>query len=69
MRRTTQERRFTLDGEAVDLEELIDANREGLHPEELDAIRALQPGESITFGGGAWATFMVACVADMERTC
>ncbi len=54
-------RRFTLDGEPVDLQELLDANRDGLDPDELDAIGALRPGESITFGGGAWATFVVAC--------
>lgn len=52
---------FALDGERVDLNELLDANREGLDDEEIAAIRAMKPGDSITFGGGAWATFVVVC--------
>lgn len=65
----TEQRVFRLDGEEVDLEELLDANRDGLDPDELDAIRAMAPGDSITFGGGAWATFVVACVAEPEAAC
>jgi hypothetical protein len=58
---------FALDGEPVDLDELLDANREGLDDEEIDAIRAMKPGDSISFGGGAWATFVVACSALATR--
>lgn len=60
---------FTLDGEPVDLEELIEANRETLDQDEIEALRAMQPGESITFGGRAWAEAVVACAAAPEASC
>ena len=63
MEETDDPRIFTFDGEPVDLEELLDENREGLDEEEVAAIRAMQPGDSITFGGGAAAEFVVACRA------
>lgn len=62
-------RMFMLDGEPIDLEELIDANREELDEGEIDALRALRPGESITLGGGAWAEWVVACAAAAEAPC
>lgn len=59
---------FTLDGEPVELEALIHDNRDGLDPDDLDAIRAMEPGDSIPFGGGAWASFVVACSAPPTRS-
>lgn len=61
-------RLFTLDGEPVDLEALIHDNHDGLDPDELDAIRAMEPGDSIAFGGGAWASFVVACSSPPRRS-
>lgn len=54
---------FTLDGGPVDLDGVTHDNRDGLDADELDAIRAMKPGDSIIFGGGAWASFVVACSA------
>ncbi len=60
---------FTLDGEPVDLEELIEANRETFDEDEIEALRAMRPGESNTFGGGAWAEAVVACAGASEAPC
>jgi hypothetical protein len=57
------ERAFTLDGEPVELEEFIDVNRESFDGKEIAAIRTMKPGDSVMFGGGAWAEFLLECVA------
>lgn len=62
-------RRFTVDGEPVDLEALIDANRDGLDEDAIAALRAMRPGDAIAFGGGAWAEWIVACAASPEAPC
>ena len=61
---------YTLDGEPVDIYEFLDANRTALDPDTgtesddvLETLYApLQPGESVTFGGGAAAAFVLARV-------
>jgi hypothetical protein len=37
----------------VSLAEFLKDNEDGLHPEELKAVRRLRPGQSLLFGGGA----------------
>jgi hypothetical protein len=49
---------YTLDGVEVGLAEFLDANPD-LDPEEERAVRALQPGEEMYFGGGAAAVFVL----------
>jgi len=46
-----------------DLEEFLEANRDGLGPDEVEAIRGLFPGQSFRFGGGAAPTVDVVCQA------
>lgn len=54
---------YTLDGELVDIEEFIaDNTADGvavLSAEEVADIRALLPGQEITWGGGAAAEFVL----------
>jgi hypothetical protein len=50
-------RRFTLDGEAVTLAELVDANR--FEPPDVDRVDALAVGEHLVLGGGAFAEFVL----------
>lgn len=49
------EKRYTLDGEAIDLAEFAAVNDLGLA--ELSAIDAMAIGDEITLGGGAGAEF------------
>lgn len=48
------------------MEELIEANRETLDGDEIEALRAMRPGDAITFGGDAWAEWVVARAAAPE---
>lgn len=52
-------KRFSLDGERVDVAEFIADNAEDFGPEEIAAIAALAVGESLTFGGGAFGAFVL----------
>jgi hypothetical protein len=52
------------DGQRViTLQEFLRDNQDGLQPEELEAVRQLQPGESIVFGGGAAPVITVEALA------
>jgi hypothetical protein len=54
--------RYTLDGEPVDLEELL--TESDLTPGELEDLEALEVGEAVLLGhGGAWAVFELRRVA------
>lgn len=48
---------FSLDGEPINLGEFLCDN--DLEEEQVAAIANLQPGESMNFGGGAAATFVL----------
>jgi hypothetical protein len=48
------------------LAELLEANEECFDDDEVAALRALAPGMSLEFGGGAWATFIIRAVTDNE---
>ena len=50
--------RYTLNGTVVSLDAFMEAN-EDLEPEEIEAVRNLQPGEEVHFGGGAAARFIL----------
>lgn len=52
---------YTLDGEVVDLVELLEVN--DLDPGELEAVEELEPGEETALGGGAFAVFALRRVA------
>lgn len=54
--------RYTLDGAPVDIVEFILDN--GFDDETTGQVMALKVGESMTFGGGAWATFVLKREAD-----
>lgn len=56
-------RRFTLDGEPVELAAFLSRNVETLYPEDVAEIRAMIPGDEIRFGGGAWGLFVLRCEA------
>ena len=49
---------YTLDGKPVELAEFLDANPD-LDPDEVHAIRSLEPGDEMCFGGGAAAIFVL----------
>ena len=49
---------YTLDGVELELSGFLDANPD-LEPDEVQAIRALQPGDEMCFGGGAAALFVL----------
>jgi len=51
--------KYTLDGEPVDLEAFLRDNAETFTCVDIGAARALQVGEEVAFGGGAWATFVL----------
>lgn len=56
------EARYTLDGEPVDLDDLIRDNQDpdfGFEATDIAQLRALQPGQELRFGGGAAAEFTV----------
>lgn len=55
--------KFTLNGEEVFFEDFIRDNREGLDPEEIDAIRLMRPNAEMRFGGGAAPIFVLRRVA------
>lgn len=58
-------KKYTLDGEPVDIEEFIATNTapdvEPLPEDEIAAIRDLKPGVELTLGGGASAVFIIYC--------
>ncbi len=54
----------TLNVEPVDIDEFLDANRDGLHPDELAEIRSLQPGHTFYSGGGASPEWSITRVGD-----
>lgn len=56
--------RYTLDGEPVDLEDFLRDNADTFEPEELAALRAMQPGEHATFGGGACPRVTLRCLPE-----
>jgi len=56
-RKVEQSLRFTLDGAPVDVTQFIADNE--LDAEQIVAIHNLQPGETMNFGGGASATFVL----------
>lgn len=56
-------KRFTLDGQPVDLDEFLADNLETISPEDCDAIDRLDVGGAITFGGGAGAEFVLKRIA------
>ena len=49
---------YTLDGKRVELAEFLDANPD-LDPDEVHAVRSLEPGDEMCFGGGAAALFVL----------
>lgn len=62
--------RYTLDGEPVDIAELIAVNHAVLDADDIARIDAMQPGEQIIFGGGAAAEFVLRREPDtIELTC
>jgi len=50
-------RRFTLDGAAVDIDDFIEVN--GFAMPDIEQIASIKVGESITYGGGAAAEFIL----------
>lgn len=58
---TTEPKRWTLDGEPIDLGEFLRDNAETFTVREAERIAAMQPGEQMEVGGGAGASFMLAC--------
>lgn len=54
--------RFTFDGEPLSILTFIEENAETMTADDIAAIRALRPGESIIYGGGAAATFTLTRV-------
>ncbi len=46
---------YRLDGECVDLRAFVDDNAETFDRDDVRAILSLRPGESMCFGGGAFA--------------
>lgn len=59
-------KRYTLDGEPVEVEDFIADNRghtvsNPFTDEDVAAIRALEPGQEIVYGGGAFAEFVLRC--------
>jgi hypothetical protein len=61
MTTTTETKRFTLDGEPVDLAEFLSDNRETFTVAEAEAIAAMAPGAQMLLGGGAGADFLLRC--------
>lgn len=56
-------RRFTLDGQELDLYAFLVANQDAFETRDIEAIVALEVGEEITYGGGAAATSVLRRVA------
>lgn len=50
-------KQFTLDDQPIDIGEFLVDNEEDFTPEDIARISALQVGEEIVYGGGAFATF------------
>lgn len=57
-------RRYELDGQPVTLDDLLEVNGDSFTACEIDAIFAMQPGDAMLLGGGAFAEFVLACEAD-----
>ena len=51
------DRRFTLDGEPVEIMDFCDAN--GFTGSAMEQVRSLATGEEIRYGGGAGAEFIL----------
>lgn len=47
--------KYLLNGEPVELKAFLEVNKEAFFKEEIEEALALQPGETLTFGGGAAA--------------
>ena len=54
-------RQFTLDGRGFDIGDFIAANE--FDSEDVEFIRALEVGQSIRYGGGAAAEFLLVRIA------
>lgn len=48
-----KEKKWTLNGEPIEIHEFLIENQESLTKEDLGRISSLPKGNSITFGGGA----------------
>jgi len=59
----------SLDGdfEPCHVSEFIDANKETFSAAEIRAIRRLRPGQKYSGGGGAWGSWTVRRVPDLQR--
>lgn len=57
-------RRYALDGEPTTLDDFLAANVGELDAEEIRRAVGLEPGESMTFGGGAAAVFTLTRLTD-----
>jgi hypothetical protein len=53
------EGRFTLDGDALSIRTFLDVNRGDFEADDYWRIAALTPGETLSFGGGAAAEFVL----------
>lgn len=54
-----QGRKYTLDGEPIELYWFFMENWDWLTSSNMQQIISLEPGEEATFGGGAGATFIL----------
>lgn len=57
-------KRFSLDGEAVELAEFLADNAEGIGSDEIAQIHALRVNDTMHFGGGAGARFALTRLPD-----
>lgn len=55
------------DFEPCHVSEFIDANRETFSPAEIRALRKLRPGQKYSGGGGAWGSWTVRRVPELQR--
>lgn len=51
------------DCEPCSLEELLRVNEDDFSDRDIEDLRSLTIGQSLTFGGGAWATFTITRTA------
>lgn len=64
LQNSLRNRQFTLDGEKVDVADFIADNSESFDASDIDAITGLGVGESVDYGGGAGASFVLMRIAD-----
>jgi hypothetical protein len=57
----TETKRYTLDGEAIDLAEFLAENRDWFTVNEAEHLAAMVPGQLEVVGGGAGAEFLLRC--------